>query len=318
MTNFADRLHTSIVKTQSFIVAGFDPILESLPECFLSLGNKKQSTEEAIFEVLVAFYEKSVVTLAGKVAAIKPNIAFFEQYGIGGLRAFERVCSIVKENKIPLIIDAKRGDIGSTAQAYSSAFLGKTKVFGKQYSWIDADAVTVNPFLGFDTIDPFVKDCKDFGKGLFVLVRTSNPGSNTIQGLHETNTRNEISEIVAAWISKNGAEFVGTCGFSGIGAVVGAPYPAVAQKLRSIMPKALLLIPGMGAQGGSATDAVAGFGRGAEGKIGGAIVNLSRGLMSTFSQPPKSVEEFCVALKDNADKYNAELIAAVDKVSALR
>jgi orotidine-5'-phosphate decarboxylase len=308
--NFADRLTASIKENKSFIVAGFDPVLDTFPDFFLQEGAKEKSNEDAIYRALSSHYESAFEALRGVVAAIKPNIAFFEQYGLGGLRAFERVCSLGKERRLPVIVDAKRGDIGSTAAAYSNAFLGRVKSFGKEVKTFEADAVTVNPFLGFDTIEPFVKNCTEYGKGIFILVKTSNPGSAAIQGIKDSSTK-EISELVAEWIEKNTGPLMGSCGFSALGAVVGAPYPSVAVKLRSIMPHSFFLVPGLGAQGGTAADAVAGFGAAKDGTKGGAIINASRGILSTFKSPPGNAAEFKEAVRANAVKFNEEISLAL-------
>jgi orotidine-5'-phosphate decarboxylase len=284
--NFADRLTASIARTHSFIVAGFDPQLETFPEVVLAEATRTTRTdEEFVFAALTSFYTLALDALAPHVAAIKPNIAFFEQYGLGGLRAFDIVCRAARERGLPVIADAKRGDIGSTAQAYSRAFIGKVTVGARTIPTWNVDAVTVNPFLGFDTIAPFVADCLDHERGIFVLVKTSNPGSGDIQGIRGGESDLDISGSIARWLDKEGRKLLGTCSFSSLGAVVGAPYPAEAKRLRELMPRNFFLIPGMGAQGGTAADAVAGFGVNERGEPHGALINLSRGLLSAFSSP---------------------------------
>ncbi len=308
--NFADRLTKKISETGSALVAGFDPILETLPPFLIKEASRHSTTEEAVFGVLTEFYKISIETLRTKVAAVKPNIAFFEQYGVGGIRAFSWVCSALRDNGILNVIDAKRGDIGSTAQAYSRAFLGRVPLFGKKEAFFDGDALTVNPYLGFDTIEPFLEDCKEYGKGLYVLVRTSNPGSAQVQGVRLTSGQ-LLHEHVASWIAKRGEDFIGSYGFSSLGAVVGATHPHEAVELRTLMPRALFLIPGMGAQGGTAEDAVKGFAKLGNDKPGGALINLSRGLMSTFANTPQNREELSAALTENASRYNKEVDTAL-------
>lgn len=278
--NFADRLLASIQKNTSFIVAGFDPQLETLPRFILEKAARDGATnEDSIYNALVNFHREALTAVSSQIAAVKPNIAFFEQYGLGGLKAFASICALIREHGLPVIADVKRGDIGSTAQAYSSAFLGQSMAFGKRTAIFDVDAITVNPFLGFDTVETYFKDCKEFGKGLFVLVKTSNPGSASIQGLKDSGTGRSISETVARWLAEHASELQGTCGYSGLGAVVGATYPAEARALRELMPTNLFLIPGMGAQGGTASDSVAGFSP----KKSGAIINISRGLLGSLN-----------------------------------
>ena len=189
---------------------------------------------------------------------------------------------------LPVIADAKRGDIGSTAQAYSSAFLGKDAPFA-------ADALTVNPFLGFDTLEPFIQDCEKYGKGIFVLVKTSNPGSAALQG--------ETSHKVAEWLNQSGEKFIGACGYSSLGAVVGATHPEEARELRGAMPKNFFLIPGYGAQGGSAADAVAGF---SKTKHGG-IINVSRGLCGNIPADIQSYETLKATFESRIRKMNLEI-----------
>lgn len=277
MGTFIDRLQASIDKTGSVLVAGCDPVIENLPPFLVESAQRKTSTTHDLIRfVLDHFCEIFIESVKGAVAAVKPNSAFFEQYGLPGLTAFERFCRLARECGIPVIADAKRGDIGSTAAAYSAAFLGRTTVGSHSYAALDVDAVTVNPFLGFDTLEPFMTDAVRYEKGIFVLVHTSNPGAKDIQAL-ESGGRT-VSEHIAEWIARNSDRLRGACGWSGLGAVVGASFAEQAVSLRALLPDSAFLIPGFGAQGGSAQDAVAGFG--AKGKVrGGGIVNASRALI---------------------------------------
>ncbi|MFM1849148.1 MAG: hypothetical protein RL417_2622 [Pseudomonadota bacterium] len=310
--NFADRLVRSIDRAQSFIVAGFDPQLETFPDTILQGAERATKTdEEFVYAALTSFYSLALEALTPCVAAVKPNIAFFEQYGIGGIRAFGAVCSAARDHGLPVIADAKRGDIGSTAQAYSRAFLGKVSVGGRAIATWDVDSVTVNPFLGFDTVAPFIEDCLTHEKGLFLLVKTSNPGSGDIQGLHPRGSDLDVSATIAQWLDKEGRKILGESGFSSLGAVVGAPYPAEAKRLRGLMPHSFFLIPGMGAQGGTAADAVAGFGTDNTGKPHGALINLSRGLLSSFSSRTLSREALTAELTAKATQTNQAIAAAL-------
>lgn len=309
--NFADKLTLSITRSKSFIIAGFDPQLDTFPEVILNAAASRTATDEDfVYTALTSFYTLALTALAPHIAAVKPNIAFFEQYGIGGIRAFGAVCGEARNIGLPVVADAKRGDIGSTAQAYSRAFLGKVSVGGRSIATWDVDSVTVNPFLGFDTVVPFIDDCLTYGKGIFVLVKTSNPGSGDIQGIRSSEGQSDISGAIARWVDAEGRRLLGDCGFSSLGAVVGAPYPGEAKRLRELMPRAFFLIPGMGAQGGTAVDAVAGFGTDALGNPHGALVNLSRGLMSSFSSRSLQTEDIVRELCSKVENTNREIAQA--------
>jgi orotidine-5'-phosphate decarboxylase len=255
-----------------------------------------------------------LTAVAENVAAIKPNIAFFEQYGLVGLTSFVRFCRAVRDKGVPLIADAKRGDIGSTAEAYSGAFLGKRGFPGRRTTSGDlvCDAVTVNPYLGFDTLEPFLRDCKAYGRGMFVLVQTSNPGAPALQGLECRGGELSgltVSEHVAHWIAQHSNELLGECGFSGLGAVVGAVYPQQARTLRNIMQGSFFLIPGLGAQGGAASDAVVGFAS-LKGKRGGGVINVSRGLLEG-AKGAQSAEGLIEVIRGNLGRFNQAVATAL-------
>ncbi len=306
MSFFADRLQNSIESRESFLCAGFDPRLDAVPDFALRAAERENTTEDAVYRALTDYFSAALDALADRVAAVKPNSAFFEALGLGGIRALISVGDMLRERKLPFILDAKRGDIGSTASAYSSAYLGRSKAFGRELSLVEADALTVNPFLGFDTLEPLLSDCRSYGKGLFVLVKTSNPGSGALQGAAAGDMT--VSERISAWLEETGVQLRGECGYSSIGAVVGATHPQEAAGLRKLMPNAFLLIPGMGAQGASAEDAIAGFST--RTPRGGAVVNVSRGLFS-FSSKTVSKEEAQAELKANADKFNTMIRTAL-------
>jgi orotidine-5'-phosphate decarboxylase len=306
MQPFADFVQATISKSASFLVAGCDPVIEKLPEFLLAEAESHASTDREYVEwVLSRFGEIFLAAVSGRVAAIKPNIAFFEQYGVAGIVAFDRLCKAIRAAGVPLIADAKRGDIGSTAAAYSAAFLGKSRIRGREVENFSADALTINPFLGFDTLEPFLKDCQEYGKGIFVLVQTSNPGAAAIQGLSAEGQ--PVREHVAAWLAEHGDKLMGRCGWTGLGAVVGASYPEEAKRLRQLMPRNFFLIPGLGAQGAAARDSVAGFGD-IEGARGGALVNVSRGLLEG---KPSSADELVACVTGNVARYNAQIKEAL-------
>lgn len=305
MKIFADKLNEAIISNRSFIVAGFDPILESFPAFLLEDARKQSASQaDAVKNILVNFHKAAISAIHGKVAAIKINTAFFEQYGLPGIEALQNISKLTNEAGILLIADAKRGDIGSTAKAYSSAFLGKATAFSSDFNLINADALTVNPFLGFDTLEPFLNDCLTQGKGLFVLVKTSNPGSGDLQNLKIDGR--SISDIVAKWIFDKGEKLQGKCGYSGLGAVVGATYPQEAVHLREIMKNNFFLIPGYGAQGGTAKEALAGFAT-QGGSLGGAIINVSRGLLANFPTSLNSLDDIKELIAERIDTFNKDI-----------
>lgn len=304
---FADRLQERIAKTGSFLVAGCDPVIDAMPTWLLNrAGKQARSDQEYISAALDVFVDCLLSAVSETVPAIKPNIAFFEQYGLRGLQVFETLCIRARDKGLQVIADAKRGDIGSTASAYGNAFLNGATVAGKSVPAFYCDALTVNPFLGFDTMSPFVDACRQNGKGLFVLVQTSNPGAKAIQGLVTEGV--SVSERIAMWIAHESDKLIGVSGWSGLGAVVGAVYPSEAKRLREIMPNALFLIPGLGAQGGQASDSVAGFGS-QNGMLGGGLVNASRGLLVGEST---CEESFIKVISDNVKRFNGQIAQALD------
>jgi orotidine-5'-phosphate decarboxylase len=306
MTSFADRLQASILASKSSLVAGCDPVLEKLPAFVLDEAQRSaKSDSEFIEQALSRFGDIFLAAVTGKVAAIKPNIAFFEQYGLPGLSAFKRLCDGIRAAHIPLIIDAKRGDIGSTAAAYSAAFISGVTIRGARHIAFECDALTINPFLGFDTLEPFVTDCERYGKGLFILLQTSNLGAKDIQGLESKGKT--VSVHVAEWLQANARRLEGECGFSGLGAVVGASYPEEARALRAILPTTFFLMPGFGAQGAGADDATAGFAV-KNGARGGALVNVSRGLLEGHAESATDLERL---IASNVEKFNGQLRTAL-------
>ena len=305
MENFADRLVARFLATRSVLTMGFDPNIDSLPKFIREEAEQStKNDEDYIYRVLTNSFIPSLEALAPSVAACKPNIAFFEQYGIGGLRAFSDILLAARSLNVLTICDAKRGDIGSTAEAYAAAFLGGSTVRAQRFSAFESDALTVNPYLGSDTLEVFVKACERHGKGLFVLVRTSNPGSRWLQAVSENSET--VALKVANWINERGESLVGKNGMSALGAVVGATYPEEARSLRAVMKNNLFLIPGFGAQGGAASDAVAGFAEKSL-RTSAATVNVSRGLFGVFSQEFSDNEEMQKALVLKAQTLNAEL-----------
>ncbi len=324
-TPFIDRLDSAITNANSILVAGIDPRIDDLPGFIVSKAlAANRSFDEQVEYALCHYFERVIGLLAGQIACIKPNLAFFEQYGIGGLKAFTTFMRLAQQAKLLTIADAKRGDIGSTAQAYSSAFLGQVSAFGSSHTIFNADALTVNPYLGFDTLEEFIRDCRTFGKGLFILVKTSNKGSADLQNLRTSSGSSQVYEHVARFISSHASELTGTAtnessGLSGLGAVVGATYPEEARALRALMPHSIFLIPGYGAQGASAADALAGFAPGLESKASprGGLVNSSRGLFSIPNPKDLTAETFDAEVLARIKKANQELNAARADIGSL-
>jgi orotidine-5'-phosphate decarboxylase len=254
--NFADRLLEAQRKKNSIAILGVDPQLDSPKEPGIPAG---QTLERFCCEIVEA--------CAASIIAIKPQLAFFEARGIEGMRAFMAVVRLATKLGLLTIADAKRGDIGPTSAAYASAFLGEGD-FG-------CDAVTINPYLGSDAIMPFLRAIPR-GRGLFVLVKTSNPTSGEFQDL--ASARGALWECVAGRVQGIASDFLGECGLSAVGAVVGATYPEHARRARELIPSSLILVPGYGAQGAGASDAVAG--RRPDGT--GVVVNASRSVMYAY------------------------------------
>lgn len=273
-----DRLIEKIKETDAPIVAGLDPMLSYIPahvqeKAFAEYGETLEGAAEAIWQ----FNKEIVDKIYDLIPAVKPQIAMYEQFGVPGISAFKRTVDYCREKGLVIIGDIKRGDIGSTSAAYAAGHIGRVQVGSRRYAPFQEDFVTVNPYLGSDGVNPFLEVCKEEKKGIFVLVKTSNPSSGEFQDrqidgkpLYEL-----VGEKVAAW----GAEAMGDA-YSRVGAVVGATYPEMGKALRKIMPKAYILVPGYGAQGGKGKDLVHFFN--ADGL--GAIINSSRGIIAAYKQ----------------------------------
>ena len=275
-----NRLIDNIKKTNAPIVVGLDPMLSYIPEhitqkAYAEYGETLKGAAEAIFE-----YNKGIVdAIYDIIPAVKPQVAMYEQFGIEGMIAFKKTVDYCKDKGLVVIGDIKRGDIGSTSQAYAVGHLGRVKVGNNVYSGFDEDFVTVNPYLGTDGIKPFVDVCKEEKKGIFILVKTSNPSSGEFQD--RLIDGRPLYEYVGEQVAKWGEEVMGN-GYSYVGAVVGATYPEQGKILRKVMPKSFILVPGYGAQGGKGKDLVHYFNE--DGL--GAIVNSSRGIICAYKQEP--------------------------------
>ena len=276
-----NKLISNIRKTNAPIVVGLDPMLNYIPEhiqkkAFAEFGETLEGAAEAIWQ-----YNKGIVdATCDLIPAVKPQIAMYEQFGIPGLIAFKKTVEYCKQKDLVVIGDIKRGDIGSTSEAYAVGHLGKVQVGANAFYGFDEDFVTVNPYLGSDGVNPFIKVCKEEKKGIFVLVKTSNPSSGEFQDRQIADAGNRpLYEVVGEQVAKWGETHMGDA-YSYVGAVVGATYPEMGKVLRKIMPKSYILVPGYGAQGGKGADLVHFFNE--DGL--GAIVNSSRGIIAAYQQ----------------------------------
>ena len=273
-----NKLISKIKETNAPIVVGLDPMMKFIPSqikeaAFKEFGETLEGAAEAIWQ-----YNKGLVdAIYDLVPAVKPQIAMYEQFGIPGMIAFKKTVDYCKEKDLVVIGDIKRGDIGSTSEAYAVGHLGKVQVGSKSYYGFDEDFATVNPYLGSDGVNPFIKVCKEEKKGLFILVKTSNPSSGEFQD--RLIDGRPLYEIVGEKVAQWGADCMGD-EYSYIGAVVGATSPEMGKVLRKVMPKSYILVPGYGAQGGKGADLVHFFNE--DGL--GAIVNSSRGIIAAYQQ----------------------------------
>lgn len=273
-----NKLTEKIKKLNAPVVVGLDPMLSYVPEhiqkkAFDEFGETLEGAAEAIWQ----FNKEIIDKTYDLIPAVKPQIAMYEQFGIPGLAAFKKTVDYAKSKDIVVIGDIKRGDIGSTSAAYAVGHVGKVQVGSKTYVPFDEDFVTVNPYLGTDGVKPFVDVCKETGKGIFVLVKTSNPSSGEFQD--RLVDGRPLYELVGEKVAEWGESHMGNS-YSYVGAVVGATYPEMGKVLRKIMPKTYILVPGYGAQGGKAADLAPYFNE--DGL--GAIVNSSRGIIAAYKQ----------------------------------
>ena len=274
-----NRLLREIQKKNAPIVVGLDPTMKFIPEdvkqkAFSVYGETLQGAGEAIWQ-----FNKGIVDAVYElVPAVKPQIAMYEQFGIEGLIAYKKTIDYCKSKGLIVIGDIKRGDIGSTSSAYAVGHLGKVQIGSESYAPFDEDFATVNPYLGSDGVKPFIDVCKDEKKGIFVLVKTSNPSSGEFQDRPIADADNKpLYEVVGRQVDEWGKECMGD-NYSYVGAVVGATYPEMGKILRGLMPKTMILVPGYGAQGGKGVDLVHFFNE--DGL--GAIVNSSRGIIAAY------------------------------------
>ena len=307
--NAIDNLIQKIKETNNPTVMGLDPRYDMIPEV---VRNKYSNDLEGISKAILEYNKQLIDNTYDIIPAIKPQLAFYEMFGIEGMKAFKETCKYAKEKGMIVIAYAKRGDIGSTAKGYSNAYLGETKIGEETISVFDnIDFLTVNPYLGVDSITPFVEDCIKYDKGIFVLVKTSNPSSGELQDLKLENGE-KVYEHVASLVEKWGEEVRGDSGYSSVAAVVGATYPEQLKEIREKAPHTYFLIPGYGAQGGKAGDIALGFDKNG---LGG-IVNASRSLMCAYKsdlwKDEFTEEDYGKATRAEAIRMRDELNGAIN------
>ena len=303
-----NKLISNIQKTKAPIVVGLDPMLGYIPEhikqkAFAEFGETLEGAAEAIWQ-----FNKEIVDCTWDlIPAVKPQIAIYEQFGVEGLKVYKKTIDYCQEKGLVVIGDIKRGDIGSTSAAYAVGHLGKVQVGSRSYAAFDEDFATVNPYLGSDGVNPFIDVCREEKKGLFILVKTSNPSSGEFQD--QLVDGRPLYELVGEKVAEWGEACMGDT-YSYVGAVVGATYPEMGKVLRKIMPKTYILVPGYGAQGGRGKDLVHFFNE--DGL--GAIVNSSRGIIAAYKQekyaaygPEHFAEASRAAVEDMVKDINGAL-----------
>jgi len=290
--NSVDRLIENTIKTKNPTVVGLDPDISKMPDCYKKCPNRDRLPLETVADAIFEYNRDIIDSIYDLVPGVKPQMAFYEKYGFRGVAAFEKTVEYAKSKGLVVIEDAKRNDIGNTAKAYAEGHLGCVELLdGSKIPSYDADFLTVTPFLGSESLNPFIDECKINEKGIFVLVKTSNSSSGEIQDVI-TKDGDKISQRIAKYISRCANECIGKYGYSSIGAVVGATYPEEAVELRRLMPASYFLVPGFGAQGGGADDVVPCFNP--DGL--GAVVNSSRGIL--YSHMTDAERKYC-----NRDTY---------------
>jgi len=301
-SHFADRLIARIEATQSHLVVGLDPDLRELPPELLDGVNDLAGAAAAVEDFATAVID-GVTEL---VPAVKPQSAFFEALGSAGVAALERVEAHARAAGLLVIEDAKRGDIGNTMAAYAAAALGRVRVGDAELPVHDADAVTVSPYLGPESLEPMIDVARRFGKGLFVLVRTSNPGSGELQ--------DAIHERVARMVDALGKEGIGERGYADVGAVTGLTYPEEAPALRAQMPNAILLVPGLGAQGGRPEDFAGFLDAGGLGAVAAASRSIAGGWRAREGEPAlQAIREGARQAAHGTNATIARALAAADR-----
>lgn len=306
--NFADRLVAAINAKNSRVCVGLDPRLDQIPGSIISNAQDgKGPTLVAAAEAILNFNKGIIDAVHDLVPIVKPQVAFYEMFGFHGMWAYEETCAYARSKGLLVLADIKRSDIGSTAEVYAQSYLGTVDLFGSDSDVFEVDAVTVNPYMGYDSVEPFVKAASGSGNGLFVLVKTSNKTSGDIQDRVVDESGFKVHELVGQLTESWGADLVGESGYSSVGAVVGATYPHEIEKLRGLMPESFFLIPGYGAQGGVALDVKAAFDK--DGL--GAIVNSSRGIIFAYEKSGADADSYADAARDAVIAMNEDINSVI-------
>lgn len=309
---FIDKLIKEVKKKKSCTVIGLDPVIEYFPQQFKKKIHSLQEIGQRIFE----FNKVIIDSTYDLIPAVKPQIAFYERYGLPGLEAFLKTVLYAQKMNLIVIEDAKRNDIGSTAVAYSDGHLGKIRYGNKTEYVFNVDAITVNPYLGSDGIYPFIEDVKKYNKGVFILVKTSNRSSVELQDVLVTYKRRKFKfyELVAKYVNEWAKQAIGKTGYSSVGAVVGATFPKDASNLRKLLPKSYFLVPGYGAQGGRAKDMVRFFNN--DGL--GALISSSRGITYAYLYDKRyNSKNFDRAAREAVINMNEEINSILDRHNKL-
>ena len=308
-----DRLIENIVEKQNLTVAGLDPKLAYIPHFIKETAFKKYGkTLEGAAEALLVYNKALIDALYDIVPAVKPQLAYYEMYGWQGVKTFAETVSYAKSKGMFVITDGKRNDIGTTMEAYANAHLGITDIDGESLSAFGADALTVNGYLGTDGIKPVVSVSQKMDTGMFVLVKTSNPSSGELQNLTLSENDEAIYLHMGKLCEEWGKELSGKYGYSGVGAVVGATYPLQLTELRKALPHTFFLVPGYGAQGGTADDIAGAFDKNGL----GAVVNSSRGIMCAWQKEKDcNPEDFSLAARHEALKMKKLLTDVTGKIA---
>lgn len=311
--NFADRLIAEIEKKKNPSVVGLDTSFAKLPECIKknfqgSYDLAFESAAQAVYE----FNKKIIDAIHDVVPCVKIQAAYYEELGGFGMEVFKKTSDYAKTRGLVVIADAKRNDIGTTCKAYSAAFLGEVEIFGTKRKGFDADSLTVNGYFGYEGIEPFIKDCETYGKGIFVLVKTSNKGSEEFQCVN-TKEHGRNYQLMGSLVKEWGSTLIGEYGYSSVGAVVGATFPQEAEILRISMPNTIFLVPGYGAQGGTADDAMPCFNK--DGL--GAIINSSRKIIYAWSGK-NDEENFAEYAREAAIEMKEDIRKSLKKAKLYR
>ena len=304
--NQMDLMIDRIIEKHNPTVAGLDTRVEYLPEEFIAeLGIGAIDTMEKAAQAILAYNKRLIKALCDIVPAVKVQIAYYEMYGVAGMKAFEETLKAAHEAGMSVMVDAKRNDIGATAEAYATSYLGKTQLPAGEARAFEGDFVTVNAYLGVDGVKPFVNACEKNGGGIFALVKTSNPSSGQLQDMKLEDGRT-VYEMMGDLVSEWGESTIGAHGYSQVGAVVGATYPEQGRELRARMKHTFFLVPGYGAQGATGKDVAGCF----DEKGLGAIVNASRSLLCAWKKQPGVA--FDTAARNEAIRMRDDITANIN------